>query len=119
MVPNSQISIVNTLRVLLDGNELQEEKSVSYYTKVVPFTSITGGNREESTFLPIINLSLTSPSDQPSGSVNASRIRLFQLDMNPWALPTNPNYVYDISVYAETINFFVIESGYGGLKYAL
>ena len=119
VVPNSQISIVNTLRVLLDGNELQEEKSVSYYTKVVPFTSITGGNREESTFLPIINLSLTSPSDQPSGSVNASRIRLFQLDMNPWALPTNPNYVYDISVYAETMNFFVIESGYGGLKYAL
>ena len=121
-IPNTQVSILNTLRVLLDGNELQEEKPVSYYTKVVPFTSLKGGSQKESTFLPIVNLSLTSPSDQPSGSVNASRIRLFQLDINPWSLPTTfngPNYVYDITVFAETLNFFVIESGYGGLKYAL
>ena len=73
----------------------------------------------DSLFLPLVNFSLTSPLDQPSGSINASRIRLFQLDVNPWALPVNPSYVYELIVYAESLNFFVVESGYGGLKNAL
>jgi hypothetical protein len=34
-------------------------------------------------------------------------------------LPLNPSYVYELIIYAENINFFVVESGYGGLKYAL
>lgn len=119
IIPNSQQFIINSLRVLLDGNEIQEEKPLSFFTKVLPFRTIKGGSKPESRHLPIINFSLTSPDEQPSGSVNASRIRLFQLDINPWALPLNPTYVYDITVFAENINFFVVESGYGGLKYAL
>jgi hypothetical protein len=60
-----------------------------------------------------------SPSDQPSGSVNASRIRLFQIEVNPFALPVGSTYKYDLTIYAETINFFVVENGNGGLKYAI
>jgi hypothetical protein len=100
-------------------NEIQEEKPLSYYTKVQPFRTLTGASLPESQFLPSINFALTSPHDQPSGSVNASRIRLFQLDVDPWPLPLNPTYVYELIVYAENINFFTVESGYGGLKYAL
>lgn len=119
LIPNSQQQIIQSLRVLIDGNELQEEKPLSYYTKVLPYRTITGASLPESQNLPIINFSLSSPSDQPSGSINASRIRLFQLDVNPWFLPINPTYVYDLLVFAENLNFFVVESGYGGIKYAL
>jgi hypothetical protein len=118
-IPASQSQVIRSMRVLLDGNEIQEEKPLSYYTKVQPFRTLTGASLPESQFLPSINFALTSPHDQPSGSVNASRIRLFQLDVDPWPLPLNPTYVYELIVYAENINFFTVESGYGGLKYAL
>jgi hypothetical protein len=119
IIPNAQINIINTLRVVLDGNEFQEEKPVAFYTNLQQYRNITGGSSIQSRFLPIINFSLTSPNDQPSGSINASRIRVFQIDFNPWALPPMPTYVYEVTVYVENINFFVVESGYGGIKYAL
>jgi hypothetical protein len=119
IIPNSQSQIINTLRILLDGNEYQEEKPISYYTNLQQYHNIIGGSSIESINLPIVNFSLTSPDDQPSGSINASRIRSFQIDINPWALPSSPSYVYELTTYVENINFFVIESGYGGIKYAL
>jgi len=119
LITNTQPQILNTLRVLLDGNEIQEEKPVEYFTKLQPFRMLKGASYPESQYLPIINFSLVHSEEQPSGSVNASRVRLFQLDVNPWPLPLNPSYVYELTVYAENINFFVVESGYGGLKYAL
>jgi hypothetical protein len=119
LIPSSQQQILRSLRVLLDGNEIQEEKPIEYYTKVQPYRTISGASLPESQFLPIVNFALSSPMDQPSGSVNASRIRLFQLDVQPWNLPLNPTYVYDLLIYAEGLNFFVVESGYGGVKYSL
>ena len=119
IIPNSQTDIINTIRIILDGNEFQEEKPLKFYTSLQQYNNINGGSSIQSKFLPIVNFSLTSPSDQPSGSINASRIRMFQLDINPWALPINPSYVYDLTTYVENINFFVVESGYGGIKYAL
>lgn len=119
LLPNTQPQILNTLRVYLDGNEIQEEKPLSYYTKVAPYRTLTGASGPDSQYLPVINFALTSPQDEPSGSVNASRIRLFQLDVNPYQLPLNPTYIYDITVYVDTLNFFVVQSGSGGLKYNL
>lgn len=118
-IPNTQQQIIRSLRVLLDGNEIQEEKPIEYFTKVQPFRTQSGASLPESQLLPILNFSLTSPEEQPSGSINASRIRLFQLDVNPWQLPLSPTYVYELGIYAENINFFTVQSGYGGLKYSL
>ena len=119
IILNAQQQIINSMRSLLDGNEIQEEKAIDFFTKVQTYRTSAGASTTDSQFLPLVNFSLTSPHDQPSGSVNASRIRLFQLDVNPWALPINPTYVYELTVYAESYNFFVVESGYGGLKNAL
>lgn len=119
LIPASQSQILASLRVLLDGNEIQEEKPISYFTKVQPYRTLIGASTQESQYLPIVNFALTSPTEQPSGSVNASRIRLFQLDVNPYPLPLDPSYVYDLMIYAENINFFEVSSGCGGLKYAL
>ena len=119
LIPRTQPQIIRSMRVLLDGNEIQEEKPVSYFTRVQPFRMLNGASLPESQYLPSVNFSLTSPLDQPSGSVNASRIRLFQLDIDPFDLPVNCTYIYTLLVYAETINFFTVESGCGGIKFAL
>jgi hypothetical protein len=107
------------LRVILDTNEAQQEMPISFYTNVVPFRYVNGSSTNEGIILPVIPFSLKSPGDQPSGSVNASRIRLFQVEVNPYPLPPNSSYKYDLTIYAETINFFTVENGNGGLKYAL
>jgi len=119
LIPNSQRDIIRSMRILLDGTEVQVEQSIDFFTKVVPFKYINGSSTVEGQILPVVSFSLMSPSDQPSGSVNASRIRLFQIEVNPFALPVGSTYKYDLTIYAETINFFVVENGNGGLKYAI
>lgn len=116
LVPQGQKGIIRGLRVLGDGNELQEEKSGAYFEDVVPYRYQTG-----ITTPGLYNYSwaLSSPKPQPSGSINSSRVRLFQVDVDPYPLPLNTNYVYDITVYVESINWFEISSGMGGVKYAL
>jgi len=56
---------------------------------------------------------------QPSGSLNSSRLREIQLELNPTPLdPTGP-YVYDFTVYVETMNTLKIQNGLGGLGWAI
>ena len=62
---------------------------------------------------------LASPLTQPRGSINSSRIKSLQLDMNVYPLPANTFYQYTIGVYVESLNWVTISSGVGGLRYAL
>lgn len=119
LIPNSQRDIIQSMRLLLDGTEVQEEQTIGFFTKVVPFKYVNGSSTLEGQILPVISFSLMSPGDQPSGSVNASRIRLFQIEINPYPLPPGSVYKYDVTIYAETINFFTVKNGNGGLKYAI
>lgn len=116
LVPQGQREIIRNLRVLGDGNELQEEKPGVYFEKIVPYRYVTGIGEPG---LNIYPFALTSPQIQPNGTINASRVRLFQVDVDPYPLPVNTTYVYDITVYVESINWFIVSSGMGGLKYAL
>lgn len=115
-VLNGQRSILRTLAILGDGNPLQEEKPISYYNQVVPWKYIKGNPDPE---LVIYPFSLTSPSNQPDGSINSSRIRVFQIDLNVNPLPVNSFYQYDITMFVESLNWVTISAGMGGLKYAL
>jgi hypothetical protein len=116
LVPQGQQEIIRDLRVLGDGNELQEEKSGRYFERIVPYRYTDGRSVPGLYNYPF---ALTSPSPQPDGSINSSRIRLFQVDVDPYPLPLNTNYVYDITIYVESINWFEVASGMGGVKYAL
>ncbi len=116
LIPNAQQQIIQSLRVLCDGNEIQEEKPIEYFTNVNTFKYTTGNPKGE---IPVYTFTLTSPSNQPAGSINSSRIRLFQTEVNPYPLPLNTTYVYDLTIYVENINFVEITGGMGGLKYAL
>ena len=113
---NGQQAIMNTLTILGDGNPLQEEKPISYFTQVVPWKYLTGVPDPN---LIVYPFSLTSPNTQPHGSINSSRIKSFQLDLNVFPLPANSLYQYQITIYVESLNWVTIASGMGGLKYAL
>lgn len=116
LIPNAQQDILRALRVLCNGNEIQEQKSVNFFTRVSPFRYSTGVGQDG---LPIYSFQLHSPGTQPSGSINASRIRDFQVEVDVYDLPVNTTYTYDIIIYVENLNWFEVVSGMGGLKYPL
>ena len=115
-VLNGQRSIMRALSVLGDGNLLQEEKPIEYFTQVVPWKYLTGIPDPE---LLVYPFGLHSPSTQPDGTINSSRIKLFQIDLNVYPLPANSFYQYDITVFVENLNWVSVSGGTGGLKYAL
>ena len=97
-------------------SELQQEKPIEYFTQVVPWKYLTGVPDSE---LVIYPFGLHSPGTQPDGSINSSRIKLFQVDLIVNPLPSNTLYQYDFGIFVENYNWVNIASGMGGLKYAL
>lgn len=116
LVPQGQKEIVRELRVICDGNEIQDSRPGGYFSRLVPYKYYDGSNEVQVVPYPF---SLNHSPTQPSGSINASRIKTFEVDLYPYQLPTNTSYVYDITIYVESINWVVIASGTGGLKYAV
>jgi hypothetical protein len=116
VVPNTQLDIIQGLRVLSDGNEIQELKPTPFFTNITPYKYLSGGANRH---IPVYSFELHSPTIQPAGSLNSSRIRKFQLDLQVFPLPANSSYIYSINVYVENLNFFIVESGMGDNKYAL
>ncbi len=120
LIPASQKDIIRTLRVICDGNPLQDDRTAEYFRKLVPYKYYKGQNDTNAVPYPF---SIKQSPVQPSGSINASRIKNFQIDINPYLLPLTAQntytYLYEITVYVESINWVVIQSGTGGLKYAL
>jgi hypothetical protein len=116
VVPAGQIDIIQALRILSNGNEIQELKPASFYTNLTPWKYLDGGANRR---LPVYSFELHSPTSQPAGSINSSAIRKFQIDLQVYPLPPNSTYIYSFNFYVENINFFIVESGMGDLKYAL
>jgi hypothetical protein len=116
LTPQSQRDIIRGMRFLIEGNELQEEKDTAYYTDVIAYKYNKGTNYPG---LLTYNFGLESNPIQPSGTINFSLIKNFQAEVDVWPLPTFPNYLYDITFYVETYNFFKVSGGIGGLAFAL
>lgn len=114
-VPGAQVDIISSLRILSDGNEIQEVNTGQFFTDITQYKYLSGGANRR---IPVYSFELHSPTSQPAGSVNASRINKFQLDVDIFPLGSLPTYIYTIDVYVENINFFLIESGMGSKKYA-
>jgi hypothetical protein len=113
---NAQQDIIRSLRVLCDGNEIQELKSVDYFTRISTYRYTKGIGQDG---LPLYSFQLNQSPTQASGSINSSRIKSFEVDIDVYPLPLEPTYTYDINVYAENINWLEIVSGMGGVKYAM
>ena len=119
LIPAGQQDIIRGLQVICDGNVLQDERTTEYFRKLVPYKYYKGANSLNCVPYPF---SIKQSAVQPSGSINASRIKNFQVDVNVFPLPLSVNnvytYVYNITVYIEAINWVLIQNGTGGLKYA-
>jgi hypothetical protein len=116
LIANTQKDILRSIRVICDGNEIQEQKPTDFFTKIAPFRYTTGFTNAE---LPFYTWAISSSKLQPSGSLNASRVRNLQVELGLWPLPPNTNYTYDVTIYAESLNFFIVASGSGAPKYVL
>ena len=116
LIPQGQLETLRSIRVLADGNEIQQEKSIDYFTRITPFRNLSGDSDE---LIPIYSFSLNSPSPQPAGSINSSRIRNFQVEVDVYPLPPNTTYTYNLNIYIESYNFFEVASGMGGKKFAV
>jgi hypothetical protein len=116
LITNAQQDIIRELRVLCDGNEIQEHKSGNYFSRLIPFRYTKGIGQDG---LLLYSFQLGQNPTQPSGSINTSRIRNFQVEVDVFPLPTNTTYTYDLTIYVENLNWLVIVSGSGAMKYAL
>ena len=115
-IASAQRDIIRSIRIICDGNDAQEIKPLQYFNELSSWRYATG------VFPPglaIYSFALdTSKWTRPSGSLNTSRVKNFQIDIDMWPLAQNSMYLIDYIVYVESINFLVIEGGMGGMKYA-
>lgn len=133
LVPFTQRDVIRTARLLLAGNELYEERPAPFFEHHQAYFGIpqTGGSaaatagsgiRPEDTMAPIyqMNFALNGGDHcQPSGALNASRLREIQLEVEPWALDPYSLYAYDITVFCENLNIVKYLNGMAGLAFAI
>ena len=117
LVPAIQQDIIRQMRILCDGNEIQEIKPAQYFKELSSWKYATG------VFPPglaIYSFALhTSNWMKPSGTLNTSRVKMFQIDIDMWPLDNASNFMMDYAIYVESLNYFVVEGGMGGMKYAI
>jgi hypothetical protein len=130
-LPYGQRDILRSARILCAGNEIFEEKSATYLELQTPFQSTTGGGmsglmpgaiKPDDVMGPIYHVPFAlNASDhvQPSGTLNTSRLREFQLEVNPWPIDPDAPYYYDFTVYVESLNFIKFQNGMAGLAFAV
>ncbi len=123
--------IIQSARLICAGNEMFEEKPAKYFEVQVPYTTTNGSGisglhpgalRPDDVMGPIYQIPFAlygSDHEQPSGTLNTSRLREFQLEVTPWPLAADSPYVFDFTVYVESLNMVRFTNGMGGMAYAV
>lgn len=122
---------IDSVRLLIDGNEVYGERPAQFFEVQTPLTTTTGtgiqginpgGLKPDDLMGPIYQFPFAlhaSDHFQPSGSLNTSRLRNVQLEINPTQLDPNGYYVYDITVFAEGLNTVKYMNGLASLAWAI
>lgn len=122
--------ILQSARIICAGNELFEEKPAKFYEVQAPYMTTAGSGisgmnptvNPDDIMGPLYQIPFAlngSDHEQPSGSLNTSRLREIQLEVTPWPLAIGSPYVFDFTVYVESMNMIRITNGMGGLAYAV
>lgn len=129
LLPNSERSILRSARIYCSGNGIQEEKPASFFEDIQSWQHSQGGSARGTTQRegrdlvgPVYMQSFSLRSSdmvQPTGTINLSRINKFQLELDVFPLLQSSGFVYDVTVFAESLNFLEIASGMGGMKFAV
>ena len=127
----AQRDVLRSARLLLAGNEMFEEKPANYFELHTQYQNAVGsgssginpgGLKPDDVMGPLyhINFALNvSDHSEPSGTLNTSRIREVQLEVQPWDLDPLSPFAYDFTVYCETLNIVKFTNGMGGLGFAI
>lgn len=131
LVPYAQRDLLKSARLLIAGNEMYEARPASFFEHHQAFTgtpqvgsAVTAGSgiRPEDVIGPLyqMNFALNAADHcQPSGSLNASRLREIQLEVEPWALDPYSLYAVDFTVFCENLNVVKYLNGMAGLAFAI
>jgi len=131
LISYAQRDIVRSARLILAGNELQGSKPGPFYEVQTAFQGTTGSGytglnpgsiKPDDVMGPLYQMTFglnASDHQEPSGSLNTSRIREVQLEVQPWDLDPMSPFAFDFTVYCETINTVKITNGMGGLGFAI
>lgn len=125
-----QRQILRSALFIANGTNLFDEEDSNYFTQYVPYKYLRGdtapyenyGLATQNEMWPIHVYSFAlqgSDAEQPSGTLNTSRIDKLQIEFDVEPIPVLANYTYNVYVYVETLNFLELSSGLGGLKFAL
>jgi hypothetical protein len=129
-LPGLRRQIIRNMYLLANGQQLFEPQDPDYFTAYVPYKYLKGnampfqdfGLASQSEMWPIHTYSFAlhgSDPDQPTGTLNTSRINRLEIDIDVEDIPILANYSYELQVFVETLNFLEITGGMGGLKFAL
>ena len=124
-----QRAILRNVFLTANGQPLFDSIDPDFFTKYVPYRFLKGdgqpsadyGLATQSEMWPIFSYSFAlngSSVDQPSGTLNTSRIDRLEMDVDVEPIPTLANYTYELFTFVETLNFLEISAGLGGLKFA-
>jgi len=131
LVSYAQRDILRAARLLLAGNELQEVRDAAYFEVQTAFKNTvglgaaglhTGSLKPNDVMGPLYQMTFglnASDHSQPSGTLNTSRIREVQLEIQPWDLDPYSPFAYDFTVYCETLNTLKFMNGMAGLSFAI
>ena len=129
-LPGIQRKILRNAFFTANGNSLFDSQDSGYFTEYVPYRYLKGasapfqdyGLAAQSEMWPIYTYSFalhSSDIEQPTGTLNTSRINRLEVDVDVEPIPTLAGYAYELQVFVETLNFLEISSGLGGLKFAM
>ena len=123
--------VLSSARLLVAGNEVYEEKPAQFFEVATAYSHAEGSGlaglnpgaiKPDDVMGPIYQFPFAlnmSDHVQPSGSLNSSRVREVQLEVNPTPLDPAGFYVYDFTVHVETMNLVKIQNGMGALGWAI
>jgi hypothetical protein len=129
IIPGIQRNILGNVYLTANGQPLFDSQDSAYFNQYVPYRYLRGNatpfndmglaTQSEMWPLSIYSFALDSSTiEQPTGTLNTSRIDRLEMDVDVQPIPKLANYTYDLFVFVETINFLEITSGMGGLKFA-
>jgi hypothetical protein len=128
-VQGLQRRILKNMFLSANGQPLFDTLDSDYFTTYVPFRNLKGdgmaygdyslASQGEMWPIQVYSFALNgSTVEQPTGTLNTSRIDRLEMDIDVEPIPTLANYTYELQMFVETLNFFEVSNGLGGLKFA-
>jgi hypothetical protein len=128
-LPGITREIVRNALLTANGTALFDQQDSKYFSEFVAYKNLKGdalpfydyGLMSQAELYPVYTYSFAlhgSEIEQPTGTLNISRIDRLELDVDVTPIPVGANYTYELQVYVEVLNFLEISSGLGGIKFA-